>query len=110
MSAAKNQSRSSPSRIGIIQAVQTPLGFFVLIVLVVEVVFGIVAGLRPDADRTYLIRSMVGLMFFVVFVVALLTYKGKGLTTPGPKGETPVAIKYSLLIGPPDAMPQFDIA
>jgi len=110
MSPAKNQRRSSQSRIGIIQAVQTPLGFFVLVVLVVEVIFGIVAGLRPDADRTYLIRSMVALIFFVVLVVAFLAYREKGLNSPGPKEELSTAIKYSLLIGPPDDMPQFDIA
>jgi hypothetical protein len=41
-----NQRRISLDRIQILQSISTPLGFFVLVVLVVEVVFGIIAGLQ----------------------------------------------------------------
>ena len=42
----------------IINAVTSPLGFFVLIVLVVEVIFGITASMSAGSDRTYLILGL----------------------------------------------------
>ncbi len=82
-----------------------PLGFFVL-VLVVEVVFGIVAGLREGPDRTYLVVGMICLMFFVVGIVAFLAYSGRDIGLLGRSGGS----RYSLLVGPPEDMPDFDIA
>jgi hypothetical protein len=63
---------SSKPRASIIQAVNTPLGFFVLVVLIVEVVLGITAGLSEGTDRTFLVRSMVILIFVLVGIVVLL--------------------------------------
>ena len=111
MSPPKDQRRSTQNRVGIIQSIQTPLGFFVLVVLVVEVVFGIVASLREGPDRTYLVVGMIALMFFVVTVVAFLAYSGRGLFSPGGQGgELTKTSRYSLLVGPPEDMPELDIA
>jgi hypothetical protein len=97
-------------RVAIIQAIQTPLGFFVLVVLVVEVVFGIIAGLQSGPDRTYLVVGMILLMFFVVAVVAFLAYKGKGLALPQKQERDSItAPKFLLLVGPPEDMPDLDI-
>jgi hypothetical protein len=60
------------SRVDIIQAVKTPLGFFTLIVLVVEVVFGIVAAMSSGPDRSYLVIGMIVLIFLLVLIVSLL--------------------------------------
>jgi hypothetical protein len=49
------------SKAAVIAAVQTPLGFFVLVVLLVEVVLGSVAALTAGIDRTYLILGMLAL-------------------------------------------------
>ena len=73
-----DQRRFSLDRIQILQSISTPLGFFVRVVLVVEVVFGIIAGLQQGPDRTYLIVGMISLMFFVAAIVGLLAYLGKG--------------------------------
>lgn len=54
----------------IINAVKTPLGFFTLTVLLVEVVFGIVASMSSGNDKTYLINGMMILIFVLVFIVA----------------------------------------
>jgi len=110
MASSTKQRRSTVDRVGIIQAIQTPLGFFVFVVLVVEVVFGIVAGLRPGSDRTYLIIGMIALMFFVVAIVSFLAYSGKGLALPpGREQDSSRTLKFSLLVGPPEEMKDLDI-
>ena len=60
---------------GIIGAVQTPLGFFVLALLLGgETVLGIAAGLTTGSDRTYLIIGMIALIFFLVGLVAVMAF------------------------------------
>jgi hypothetical protein len=68
----------------IIQMVQTPLGFFTLVVLIVEVIFGIIATFSQGTDRTYLVVGMICLMFFLVGIVAFLSYKRPGVLTGEP--------------------------
>jgi hypothetical protein len=58
----------------IIGAVKTPLGFFVLVVLLVEVIFGITASMSSGSDRTYLIIGMLILIFALVFIVAIMAF------------------------------------
>ena len=58
---------SSGYRLAIIQATKTPLGFFSLVVLVVEVILGITANLSQGEDRTYLVIGMLVLIFLLVF-------------------------------------------
>jgi hypothetical protein len=63
-----------PDRKDVLQTIKTPLGFFTLVVLVVEIVFGVAAGLSRGLDRTYLIVGMLALMFILVLIVAGLTF------------------------------------
>lgn len=60
------------SRQSIIQTVQTPLGFFVLVVLIVEIILGVLASSSEGSDRTYMVVGMLGLIFLLVIIVALL--------------------------------------
>ncbi len=61
-------------RVDIIRAVQTPLGFFVLVVLVVEVTLGVFAGIGKGFDRTLSLSGMIALIFVLIGVVAILAY------------------------------------
>jgi hypothetical protein len=87
-------------RIGIIQAVQTPLGFFVLVVLIVEAIFGVfVFKLDAGVDRTFVIQCMIVLIFSLILIVT-----GMAIWRPlALSGKEPLQkeISYSLLIGPP---------
>jgi hypothetical protein len=66
--------RGQSNRIGIIETVQTPLGFFTLTVLVVEVILGLVANFSQGPDRTYLIIGMLVLIFLLVVIVSAFAY------------------------------------
>lgn len=68
------QDTKKESRASIIQAVETPLGFFALVVLVVEVILGITANFSEGIDRTYLIIGMLALIFIMVIVVSLFSF------------------------------------
>ena len=68
------KTKSKADRTGIIRAVETPLGFFVLIVLVVEAIFGVACGFATDGQRTYLIAAMILLIFSLVGIVASMAY------------------------------------
>jgi len=65
----KSDSRQS-DRAKIIETVQTPLGFFTLTVLVVEVTLGVVANFSQGSERSFLIISMITLIFILVAIVA----------------------------------------
>jgi hypothetical protein len=102
-----SQENPQHGRIGIIRAVQTPLGFFVLVVLIVEAILGIVSGFTGGPDRTFIVRGMIILIFALVVIVSALAYfRPEALR--GSREQTPNT-KYSLLIGPPESMPQLDI-
>jgi hypothetical protein len=63
----------------IIEAVRTPLGFFVLIVLVVEMALvGVVAFSDQDhvpvAIKQQLVTGVLGLMFLMVVLVPVMSY------------------------------------
>lgn len=67
----ENKGNSSQSnRASIIETVQTPLGFFTLTILVVEVILGIAANFSQGSDRSYLIVSMIAIIFLLVAIVA----------------------------------------
>jgi hypothetical protein len=94
------------SRVSIITAVQTPLGFFVLVVLIVEVIFGMILLQIDGADRTFIIRSMIGIIIALVLIVAgIAVWRPSALTGKDPRQRT----KVSLLIGPPEELKQLDI-
>ena len=108
MAADEPPDPTAHGRIGIIQAVQTPLGFFVLVVLIVEAIFGVfVFKLDAGADRTFVIQCMILLIFALVLIVTCIAI-WRPLALSGqerPQKET----RYSLLIGPPENLRSFDI-
>jgi hypothetical protein len=69
-----NEQRSEGGRVSIIQTVQTPLGFFVLVVLVVEVILGAVAGVSLGPPATVTVAGMLVVILALVAVVAYLAY------------------------------------
>lgn len=74
-------------KVRIIEIVKTPLAFFVLVVLLVEVIFGLTAS-KYDAERTVIVVAMITLIFLLVGIVAFLAYyKPEALS--GKKSEDP---------------------
>jgi len=71
----KTKNISNPGWAEIINAVTTPLGFFALVVLALEVVLTIGVGSIKDPWRIYLIGSTIVLLFTLVVIVAFLAYK-----------------------------------
>ena len=63
------------NRAGIIQVVNTPLGFFVLVMLVLEVSLGIVACIGAGFDRTLAITGMLIIVISLIVIVTYLSYK-----------------------------------
>ena len=62
-------------RVGIIEAVRTPLGFFALIVLVIEAIFAVVAGIANGVDRTITIGGMLFVILALISIVAYFAYR-----------------------------------
>jgi hypothetical protein len=63
------------SRAAIIATVQTPLGFFALVVLVVEALLTVAVGItRDDVDPVYILAAMLGLIFLLVVLVTSLAF------------------------------------
>jgi len=63
------------NRSKIITIVETPLGFFVLIVLVIESFFGIIVFKSSEGiERAYILFAMFILIFLLAGVVAFLAY------------------------------------
>jgi len=60
------------SRVSIINSVQTPLGFFVLVVLIVEVILGLTTNFSNGNDKTFLIIGMLALIFLLVLIVSAM--------------------------------------
>lgn len=86
--------KSKRSRVSVINAVQTPLGFFTLGVLVVEVLIGIVAAGLSEPARAYLGGGMLLLLFMLIGIVAYLAYdRPEVLRGEASAPAAPVAIK-----------------
>ena len=64
-SSQSTRAHEKSSRVAIIESVQTPLGFFVLVVLIVEAIFGITANFSTGNDKTYLIAGMTPTLMIV---------------------------------------------
>jgi len=58
------------NRFDIIKTVKTPLGFFTLVVLIVECLLGLVSKMTQGQIQSFLIVSMVILIFLLVAIVA----------------------------------------
>ena len=71
---SKKTTEKLTTRLDLIQTVKTPLGFFTLVVLIVEVIFGVAANFSEGSDRTYLIIGMLLLIFSLIVVVSVFAY------------------------------------
>jgi hypothetical protein len=89
------------NRLGLIQAVKTPLGFFVLVVLIVEAVLGGLASVS-SSDRTLLIWGMLILLGSTIAIVAALAYLR-------PYVLQPLDLPFSVYISAPVDMSGLDI-
>ena len=68
------ETASPTSRPQIIQVVSTPLGFFSLVVLVVEAILGLVAGTGAGTERTITLLVMLGVIIGLVGIVSYFAY------------------------------------
>jgi len=84
----------------IIQAVQTPLGFFTLIVLVIEGALALLVTSNKEPERTYLTAGMLGLLVLLIVTVGLIAYFRP--QTLGPRAEEQSLVnRLSVIVGPP---------
>lgn len=61
-------------RAALLRAVKTPLGFFALVVLVIEAMLGAIAALSAGLDRTLALAGMLLIVVGLVIVVSLLAW------------------------------------
>ena len=73
--AIRIKTRTAYGRAKIIETVQTPLGFFALVVLVVEAILGIVASLSEQSTQTIAVYGMLALIASLVAIVSFMAYK-----------------------------------
>lgn len=98
---AKKATNSKPQvdRVRIIETVQTPLGFFVLVVLVVEAILGMVAGLTDRANQVIVISGMLVIIGALIAIVGFLAYYRpealKGMRPSDNKTTYPLVQGYS---------------
>ena len=65
-------SKTSDINAKLIFIIQTPLGFFSLVVFIVEVIFAILAYLSSGKESTYLIFGMLGIIFLLLLIVTVI--------------------------------------
>jgi hypothetical protein len=82
--------KSKAGRVSILEAVQTPLGFLTLMVLVVEIILGVLANKATGLDFTLLVVGMVGLLFALVLIIARVLQQEPHLLFGARTGEAPV--------------------
>lgn len=90
-------------RKSIISAVKTPLGFFVLVVLIIEVILGLSLTGIPEQERVYITYALVGLLFLLIGIVSLMAvYKPGSLGLLPTTSDSPnnSAIKESSITNP----------
>lgn len=85
-------SPSAASRIGIIKAVSSPLGFLVLAFLAVEALLGILVLKRATSPDPLLWAMLGALLALVTVVVGLATWRPEALT-----GVRPLSAHYAIL-------------
>jgi hypothetical protein len=106
--AEPSTSREPERRTAIIASVQTPLGFFVLVVLIVEAILGalVVTVVEP---REFLVKSMVALIFFLVVIVTAIAVLKPDALLGRSDATTASTSPISLLVGPPKNLANLDI-
>jgi hypothetical protein len=71
----KGGERVEKRRSDIIRSVRTPLGFFALVVLVVEAILGATTNFTSGSDRTFLVIGMLVIILVLIAVVAVMAWK-----------------------------------
>jgi hypothetical protein len=71
----RDDSTDGKSRADIIQTVQTPLGFFTLVALIVEGILSLLATRASGFDFTLLLAGMIVIFLALVTIVAFLSFK-----------------------------------
>lgn len=61
-------------RVSILTAIRTPLGFFALVILVIEAILVVYASLADTGQRAELMRWGLGLILITLLIVALLAF------------------------------------
>jgi len=98
MTNGRHTTRPRQGRAAIIAAVQTPLGFFTLAVLIVEAILALLIPGATDYQRNVLIWGMLGTVAVLILIVSVTAVF-----------RSPHGRPYSLLIGPSDVLRHFDI-
>ena len=92
-----NGNSNQPNRLRIIETVQTPLGFFTLTVLIVEVILCLAANFSQESDRRFLIICMVVLIFLLVAIVTgFAFFRPEALIGKRPAGNKPNLISTQI--------------
>ena len=73
-SSTANGSAFTSARASIIEIVTTPLGFYALVVLIVEVILGFVAAFGAGLDRTLTISGMLVVIIGLILLVAYFAH------------------------------------
>lgn len=76
------------SRVKVIEAIRTPLGFFSLVVLVCEGILGFLAARATGSNFTILIWGMLGLLFALVGAVVFVSTRTVVSITPAAEDTT----------------------
>jgi hypothetical protein len=71
---ASDPKEQADSRIRLIKTVQTPIGFFVLVVLVGEALCGAFAGISQGQERVNILWGMGVVLTLLIIVVTLLAF------------------------------------
>lgn len=68
------QNKNHSNRLNLLKAVKTPLGFFVLIVLVVESILGVIA-ISTSGENQLVIYGMLAIIVILIAIVSFFAYK-----------------------------------
>ncbi len=93
----KPKTKKTSSRVAIINAVKTPLGFFVLVVLVVEVALGGLAAKAEGENQLVALYGMLVVVLALIAVVAFFSYRRPEALI----GERPPASDDTLKVATP---------
>lgn len=90
-------------RTSIIAAVKRPLGFFTLIVLVLDALLAALAVRATGQDFAFLLRSAIVLLFTLVALVFLVTWKKPQAFEGHPSAERPRTYQWDVFLAAPMA-------
>src|SRR6266481_4597735 len=101
---------TSTGRAGVIRAVQTPLGFFALVVLAIEAVLGLLVTSLDSSQKTLLLIGMMILLFAAVLTVGVIAYFSPHVfESMGTQPKSAGSPRYSLVLTAPARLPTLDV-